>query len=199
MVSIAFKFYGLMIDAEAMILNLGSNGISGSFPYDELSELKNLTILFLQSNNFSGPLPSDFSVWNNLTILNISNNGFNGSFPPSISNLTHLTSLNLANNFLSCNIPDINVSSLQQLELANNNFTGNIYFQVKNDEDILQTLTTENEIHEQQIKRLLLKIIKKRNRHCSSNRVGETYLRAEVSSSAKSIEEPRSMNLNRSE
>ncbi|XWS50415.1 hypothetical protein CRYUN_Cryun12cG0085700 [Craigia yunnanensis] len=104
------------------ILSLGSNAISSSFPSD-FAELKNLTILYLHFNTFSGPLP-DFSVWNNLTIINLSNNGFNGSIPPSVSKLTHLTTLNLSNNSLSGDIPDLNIPSLQQLDLAYNNLTG---------------------------------------------------------------------------
>ncbi|OMP10182.1 hypothetical protein COLO4_04740 [Corchorus olitorius] len=104
------------------VLSLRSNGISGSFPSD-FAQLQNLTILYLQSNYFSGPLP-DFSVWNNLTILDLSNNGFNGSIPPSVSKLTHLTAFNLSNNSLSGDIPDLNIPSLQELDLANNNLTG---------------------------------------------------------------------------
>lgn len=105
-----------------LVLSLRSNSLSGSFPSD-FAELKNLTILYLHFNKFSGPLP-DFSVWNNLTIVNLSNNGFNGSIPPSISKLSHLTALNLSNNSLSGDIPDLHIPSLQQLDLSNNNLTG---------------------------------------------------------------------------
>lgn len=105
------------------ILSLRSNGLSGSFPAD-LLELSNLIGLHLQSNNFQGPLPLDISVWRNLTVLNLSENDFNGSIPSSVSNLTHLTVLNLANNSFSGDVPDINVPSLQFLDLSNNNLTG---------------------------------------------------------------------------
>ncbi|PPR83193.1 hypothetical protein GOBAR_AA37526 [Gossypium barbadense] len=104
------------------VLSLRSNAISGSFPSD-FAQLKNLTTLYLQFNNFSGPLP-DFSIWNNLTIVNLSNNGFNGSINPSVSKSSHLTALNLSYNSLSGDIPDINIPSLQQLDLSNNNLTG---------------------------------------------------------------------------
>lgn len=57
-------------------------------------------------------------------MLNLSDNGFNGSIPSSVSNLTHLTVLNLANNSFSGDVPDINVPSLQFLDLSNNNLTG---------------------------------------------------------------------------
>ncbi|XP_052209780.1 probable inactive receptor kinase At4g23740 [Diospyros lotus] len=107
------------------ILNLASNGVSGSFP-SEFSRLGKLTSLHLQFNDFSGPLPVDFSVWNNLSIINLSNNGFNGSIPSSIASLTHLKALNLANNSLSGEIPDLDLPNLQLLDLSNNNLTGTI-------------------------------------------------------------------------
>lgn len=104
-------------------MSLRSNRISGPFPSD-FSKLQNLTALYLQFNNFSGPLLLDFSVWKNLTIINFSNNAFNGSIPSSVSNLTHLTSLNLASNSFSGEIPDLHLSSLQYLNLSQNDLTG---------------------------------------------------------------------------
>ncbi|RAL53442.1 hypothetical protein DM860_007114 [Cuscuta australis] len=88
--------------------------------------MKDLSVLYLQHNNFSGPLPFDFSVWKNLTVLNLSNNGFNGSIPDSISALSHLTSLNLANNSISGEIPDARLPALQLLDLSYNDLTGHV-------------------------------------------------------------------------
>ncbi|KAL5814298.1 hypothetical protein ACOSQ3_025092 [Xanthoceras sorbifolium] len=106
------------------ILSLRSNVINGHFPSDFFN-LKSLSFLYLQFNNFSGPLP-DFSVWKNLTIVNLSNNGFNGTIPRSLSNLTQLQALNLANNWLSGEVPDLSLPSLQQLNLSNNFLSGSI-------------------------------------------------------------------------
>ncbi|KAL6177362.1 hypothetical protein ACLB2K_048888 [Fragaria x ananassa] len=106
------------------ILSLRSNVINGQFPSD-FSKLKNLSFLYLQFNNFYGPLP-EFSAWNNLNVVNLANNNFNGSIPESISNLTQLSALNLANNSLSGEIPDLEVPSLQQLNLCNNNLSGSV-------------------------------------------------------------------------
>ncbi|KAJ0048552.1 hypothetical protein Pint_15039 [Pistacia integerrima] len=106
------------------ILSLRSNIISGYFPSDFVN-LRSLCYLYLQFNNFSGPLP-DFSVWKNLTIVNLSNNGFNGTIPLSLLNLTQLQALYLANNSLSGEIPDLKLPSLQQLNLSNNNLSGSI-------------------------------------------------------------------------
>ncbi|KAL2902694.1 hypothetical protein RDABS01_027776 [Bienertia sinuspersici] len=81
-------------------------------------------MLFLQSNSFSGPLPSDFSAWDNLSVLNLSNNRFDGSIPRSISSLAQLSSLDLANNSLDGEIPDLGLANLQELNLSNNNLSG---------------------------------------------------------------------------
>ncbi|KAL1364324.1 hypothetical protein HN51_012508 [Arachis hypogaea] len=105
-------------------LSLRSNVITGRIPSD-FSNLKNLTLLYLQFNNFSGPLP-DFSVWKNLTIVNLSNNHFNGSIPDSLSNLTEIAGLNLANNSLSGEIPNLQLPRLQLLNLSNNNLHGSV-------------------------------------------------------------------------
>lgn len=107
------------------ILSLRSNGFSGPFPQDFYS-LGNLTSMYLQFNNFEGSLPQNFSVWKYLSVINWSNNAFNGSIPSSLSNLTHLTALSLSGNSLSCHIPDLNVPSLQLLDLSHNNFTGDV-------------------------------------------------------------------------
>ncbi|KAK4793046.1 hypothetical protein SAY86_023481 [Trapa natans] len=109
--------------SDLQILSLRSNAIIGSFPSD-FANLKNLSYLYLQFNNFSGPLP-DFSVWKNLTIVNLSNNGFNGSIPP-LSNLTQLAALNLANNSLSGEIPDLRLPHLQLINFSNNKLNGYI-------------------------------------------------------------------------
>ncbi|KAG6649908.1 probable inactive receptor kinase At4g23740 [Carya illinoinensis] len=107
------------------ILSFRLNSISGPFPSD-FSKLLNLTALYLQHNKFSGPLPSDFSIWKNLTVIDFSNNGFNGRIPSSISNLTQLFALSLANNSFSGEIPDLDVPSLQHLNLANNRLDGSV-------------------------------------------------------------------------
>lgn len=105
-------------------LSLPAVGLRGPIPPNTLSRLSALQILNLTSNEFSGPLPSDFSVWKKLTVADLSNNFFNGSIPSTISSLTHLTSLVLANNSLSGEIPDMNTPTLQELSLANNNLSG---------------------------------------------------------------------------
>ncbi|XP_057450059.1 probable inactive receptor kinase At4g23740 isoform X2 [Lotus japonicus] len=105
-------------------LSFRSNFITGNFPFD-FYNLKNLSLLYLQFNNFTGPLP-DFSVWRNLSVVNLSNNRFNGTIPISLSNLTQLAGLNLANNSISGQIPNLRLPRLQQLYLCNNNLQGGV-------------------------------------------------------------------------
>ncbi|CAL5187398.1 unnamed protein product [Lathyrus oleraceus] len=79
-------------------LSLRSNFITGYFPSDFLN-LRNLSFLYLQFNDFIGPLP-DFGVWNNLSVVDLSNNRFSGE------------------------IPDVSLPLLEQLNLSNNNLQG---------------------------------------------------------------------------
>ncbi|CAL0331007.1 unnamed protein product [Lupinus luteus] len=105
-------------------LSLRSNVICGNFPSD-FTNLRNLSFLYLQFNNLSGPLP-DISGWKNLTIFNLSNNNFNSSLPLSLWNLTQLANLNLLNNSLSGEIPDLKLPRLQLLNLSNSHLQGGV-------------------------------------------------------------------------
>ncbi|XP_031407053.1 probable inactive receptor kinase At4g23740 [Punica granatum] len=105
-------------------LRLPGRGLRGPIPPNTLTRLFSIQVLSLRFNFLSGPLPSDFSVWENLTVLDLSNNGFSGSIPDSISKLTHIAALNLANNSLSGEIPDLNLPNLKWISLANNKLNG---------------------------------------------------------------------------
>lgn len=106
-------------------LSLRSNRLLGSLPQD-FSNLSSLRKLYLERNGFSGPLPSNFSYWPLLSQLDLSFNGFNGSIPASIGNLTHLKSLYLQNNSLDGAIPPLNIASLVNFDVANNELSGSV-------------------------------------------------------------------------
>eukprot|EP00249_Psilotum_nudum_P016634 c25920_g2_i1 orf=870-2858(+) len=109
--------------SELQALSLRSNKLSGNFPSD-LAGCTSLAKLYLENNQFSGPLPSDFSIWPLLSRIDLSQNKFNGSIPQSFNNLTHLRSLFLQNNSFSGSLPPLNISTLGNLSVANNQLKG---------------------------------------------------------------------------
>ncbi|XP_043809429.1 probable inactive receptor kinase At5g58300 isoform X2 [Manihot esculenta] len=105
------------------VLSLRSNLLSGNLPFD-ITSLPSLHSLYLQHNNFSGAIPTSFSL--QLNVLDLSFNFFSGNIPQSISNLTQLTGLSLQNNTLSGPIPDLSHSKLRHLNLSYNHLNGSI-------------------------------------------------------------------------
>ncbi|KAI4306981.1 hypothetical protein L6164_030215 [Bauhinia variegata] len=104
-------------------LSLHSNGLSGNLPSDILS-IPSLQCVYLQHNNFSGPIPSSISP--KLVSLDISFNSFSGSIPPAFQNLRRLTWLYLQHNSISGPIPDINLPRLKFLNFSYNYLNGSI-------------------------------------------------------------------------
>ncbi|KAM5587064.1 hypothetical protein ABKV19_005825 [Rosa sericea] len=134
---------------------LSHNQFEGSLPLWST----NASLLGLESNSFSGPIPSNFDqLFPNMRELYLSDNQFNGTIPPSICNIqslsifsarsNHLSGefpqvwslwpqiliVDVGNNSLSGNIPtSLGVPrSLLMLIMNNNNFVGNIPSSLKN-------------------------------------------------------------------
>lgn len=94
-----------------------------------LRELKNLTLLDLSVNRFSGRLPDVFRDLRSLEHFTAHSNGFSGSLPPSLSSLSSLRDLNLRNNSLSGPITHVNFSGmplLASVDLATNHLNGTL-------------------------------------------------------------------------
>ncbi|KAJ6878379.1 inactive receptor kinase [Populus alba x Populus x berolinensis] len=104
-------------------LSLRSNVLEGDLPSD-VTSLPSLQNLFLQHNNFSGGVPTSFSL--KLNVLDLSFNSFTGNIPQTIANLTQLTGLSLQNNALSGPIPDLNHTRIKHLNLSYNHLNGSI-------------------------------------------------------------------------
>ncbi|CAI0556180.1 unnamed protein product [Linum tenue] len=105
--------------------SLAGNFITGKLPIG-IRSLKNLTLLWLQDNQLSKPIPEVFSSLK-LRYLNLSGNKFSGKIPNSISSLSStLAYLELAHNSLSGQIPSFlgNFQKLDTLDLSHNNLTG---------------------------------------------------------------------------
>ncbi|XP_058205922.1 receptor-like protein EIX1 [Rhododendron vialii] len=109
-------------------LNLSHNQIQGKIPNIPKLDVS-FSMIYLGSNQFSGPLPRLFS---NVTELDLSNNLFSGE----ISNFlcerkdepNRLKILHLGGNLLSGEIPDCweNWPNLEVIKLGNNHLSGNI-------------------------------------------------------------------------
>ncbi|PNY08007.1 LRR receptor-like kinase resistance protein [Trifolium pratense] len=125
-------------------LDLSVNGFFGK-PPKEVANCKNLDILNLSSNNFSGeipheigPLPIEISQMSGLIFLSLSNNNFNGSIPSELGkmseiprelgNCSSLIWLNLANNRLTGKFPyeltKIGRNAVETFELNHRNMVG---------------------------------------------------------------------------
>lgn len=105
------------------ILSLRSNLLIGNLS-SEITSLPSLHNLYLQHNNFSGEIPTSFSL--QLNVLDLSFNSFSGNIPGTILNLTQLTGLNLQNNTLSGSIPEIDLPRLKHLNLSYNHLNGSV-------------------------------------------------------------------------
>ncbi|KAJ4717682.1 Strubbelig-receptor family protein [Melia azedarach] len=116
-------------------LKLSGLGLSGSMGY-QLSSLTALTNLDMSNNNLGGDIP--YSLPPNLQRLNLGNNQFTGNVPYSISQMKSLKYLDLSFNSLTGNLPQSfsSLSSLSSLYLQNNQFTGPI--------DVLANLPLDN-------------------------------------------------------
>jgi hypothetical protein len=127
-----------------------ANRLSGTLP--NFSPMKNLTLLWLHDNSFSGNLPgADFwsngalvefyvgqnmsgniptevGLATNLHRLGLSNNQLTGFIPSELAQLTFLVQLALNGNDLNGTVPSQlgMLTNLGQLYLHGNHFTGNI-------------------------------------------------------------------------
>ncbi|KAI9100924.1 hypothetical protein K1719_024048 [Acacia pycnantha] len=83
-------------------LDLRNNGFSGDIPWT-FHDRKNLVLLNLEGNNFSGSI----HTWipQNVSIVKLRSNQFTGNIPPTLCALSNLIVLDLANNKLFGSIP----------------------------------------------------------------------------------------------
>ncbi|PQQ00321.1 uncharacterized protein Pyn_14583 [Prunus yedoensis var. nudiflora] len=76
----------------------------GVFP-EEFVALRYLTILKIDQNYFTGPLPAFIGNMSALTSLSIAINSFSGPIPKELGNLTELTTLSFGSNNFSGTLP----------------------------------------------------------------------------------------------
>ncbi|XP_057816284.2 probable inactive receptor kinase At2g26730 [Cryptomeria japonica] len=110
---------------ELRVLSLRANRLSGSLPPD-FANLKQLSFVYLQGNNLSGPLPRALTSLVSLQVLDLSFNRFSGVIPISFNRLTQLTVLYLQNNSLTGTIANLSLPAIATISVANNHLNGSI-------------------------------------------------------------------------
>ncbi|MED6226863.1 hypothetical protein PIB30_107874, partial [Stylosanthes scabra] len=101
--------------------------LGGKIP-NEIGNIRNLTLLALDENNFYGPIPPSIGNCTHLSVLRLNENHLSGTIPSSIGKLTNLTDVRFHINNLTGTVPRElgNLSSLVVLHLAENNFVGEL-------------------------------------------------------------------------
>ncbi|XP_038722025.1 probable inactive receptor-like protein kinase At3g56050 isoform X2 [Tripterygium wilfordii] len=87
-------------DGKVVIFILRNNSFQGNIP-KEIGELKDLEVLDIGFNNFSGPFPSDFGNNLSLTTLLLDNNEFLGGISPELLELSMLSEFQVDENMLT--------------------------------------------------------------------------------------------------
>ncbi|MDJ0754369.1 MAG: hypothetical protein QNJ45_12680 [Ardenticatenaceae bacterium] len=110
---------------EVDFLNLESNNLSGPIP-TEINQLTHLVALNLGGNQLIGTIPPEIGQLVLLENLDLGFNQLTGTIPSQIGDLTRTTKLDLSWNDLSGEIPTSlgNLTDMQIFELADNDFTG---------------------------------------------------------------------------
>ncbi|CAK9219119.1 unnamed protein product [Sphagnum troendelagicum] len=119
-----------------VVIHLTAASIVGTLP-SAIGHLTRLVELTLTDNpGLSGNIPKELGNLTNLVILNLSNNGLNGSIPAelfrsnrssnrSVIRQSTLQQIDLSNNQLSGNLPNLGGASwLQSVKISNNKLTG---------------------------------------------------------------------------
>ncbi|ESR40058.1 protein STRUBBELIG-RECEPTOR FAMILY 6 [Citrus sinensis] len=112
-------------------LDLENNKFTGNVPYS-ISQMKTLKYVNIAHNQLQGQLNDMFGQLPSLSTLDLSFNTLSGNLPQSFSSLSSLSSLYLQNNQFSGTIDVLANLPLDNLNIANNRFTGWVPEQLKN-------------------------------------------------------------------
>ncbi|KAK7395065.1 hypothetical protein VNO78_15607 [Psophocarpus tetragonolobus] len=109
------------------VLSLSSCNLSGLMD-SSLSKLKSLSVIKLNLNNISSPVPESLANLSNLTTLQLSNCALTNVFPKGIFQMQKLKILDVSyNQDLNGSLPNFPQEGyLQTLNLSNTNFSGQL-------------------------------------------------------------------------
>ncbi|KAL6139236.1 hypothetical protein ACLB2K_064513 [Fragaria x ananassa] len=107
------------------VLSLSDCNLSGPF-HDSLVMLQSLSVIQLDRNNISAPVPTFFANFSNLTSLDLARCNLQGTFPKEIFQLPSLRKISLSwNENLDGSLPEFPKNGyLQDLDLSVTDFSG---------------------------------------------------------------------------
>ncbi|KAK4410456.1 protein STRUBBELIG-RECEPTOR FAMILY 6 [Sesamum angolense] len=112
-------------------LNLAGNGFTAGLPYS-ISQMTSLKYLNVSHNQIQGQAAISFSSLTALSTLDFSFNSMTGDLPQSLQSLTSMKNMYLQNNNYTGNIDVLGNLPLENLNIENNQFSGQIPEQLKN-------------------------------------------------------------------
>lgn len=128
---------GYQLDSLTAVMNLdlSNNNLAGALPYQLPPNLQRLN---LANNKLSGGIPYSISLMRSLTYLNLGHNQLQSQLGDMFGQLTSLSTLDVSFNLLTGDLPESfsSLSSMKSMYLQSNQFTGAI--------DVLANLPLEN-------------------------------------------------------
>uniref|UniRef100_A0A0E0NA29 non-specific serine/threonine protein kinase n=1 Tax=Oryza rufipogon TaxID=4529 RepID=A0A0E0NA29_ORYRU len=129
-----------------VVLDLGFNMFSGNIP-DSIGKLKRLEEIHLHHNSMAGELTPAIGSCTNLKALNLGSNNFSGELGKvNFSKLSSLKSLHVSYNSFAGTIPEsvYTCSNLNALQLSFNKFHGQLSFRITNLKSLTYLSLAEN-------------------------------------------------------
>lgn len=109
-------------------IDLSNNLLTGALAPSIWNLCENLVSLRLHANSLSGPVPEPAlpnSTCKNLQLLDLGDNKFSGNFPEFVTQFGGLKELDLGKNMISGTVPaSLAQLKLEKLNLSHNNFSG---------------------------------------------------------------------------
>ncbi|KAL2479014.1 putative leucine-rich repeat receptor-like serine/threonine-protein kinase [Forsythia ovata] len=153
------------------VIELVTNQFFGVVP-SEFSSLRNLIKLKLSGNNLHGQIPYSLSLLSHLTVIFLNKNNLNGTIPPALfSNCTFLHNVDFSENFLTGKIPaEIGkCPNLWNLNLYSNQLIGEIPASLANASDMWNLDVENNRLSGELPWRILTKLNQMVYLHLSYN------------------------------